>query len=68
MARARKFECYVEFWTLPEHVEAIDALAANGLLSKSDLFRMALDNLLRQQGALAPRRLETNGQQHAVRS
>jgi len=65
MARPRKFECYVEFWTLPEHVEAIDALAANGLLSKSDLCRMALDSFLRQQGALAPRRIASNQHQAA---
>ena len=52
MGRPRKFECLIEFWTLPEHFEAFDQLARNGMLTKSDHYRAAFDLYLRHLGAL----------------
>jgi hypothetical protein len=62
MARPRRFECYIEFWTTPQQAEAFDSIQASSLLTKSDLYRLAFDNFLRQQGALPP--AKPNGHQH----
>jgi len=54
MARPPRFPVCFEFWGPEEHEAGFNALvAANGLLTKSDLMRMAFDVFLRQQGALA---------------
>ncbi|MET4384370.1 hypothetical protein ABIB73_000105 [Bradyrhizobium sp. F1.4.3] len=52
MARPRRFPVIFEFCGPEEHDAAFNALAANGLFTKSDLYRMAFDQFLRQQGAL----------------
>lgn len=52
MPRTRRFPVIFEFCGPEEHELAFDALAANGLLTKSDLYRLAFDQFLRQQGAL----------------
>lgn len=62
MARTRRFECYIEFWTTLQQAEAFDALQATSLLTKSDLYRLAFDNFLRQQGVLPARAQSVNGQ------
>jgi len=43
----------LEFWTEPQQVEALDRLAAAGLLAKADHLRAALNFYLLQSGALA---------------
>jgi hypothetical protein len=72
MARQRRFECYIEFWTTPQQAEAFDALQASSLLTKSDLYRLAFDNFLRQQGVLPARPMQSvNGHQetsHGLRT
>lgn len=60
MARARRFTRIFEFAGPEEHEAAFDALAANGLLTKSDLYRLAFDQFLRQQGML-PSRMKNAG-------
>lgn len=57
MSRARRFPVTFEFHGLEEHEAAFNALAADGLFTKSDLYRMAFDQFLRQQGLLPPRRV-----------
>ncbi len=52
MANTRRFPVIFEFLGLEEHEAAFNKLAASGLFSKSDLYRMAFDQFLRQQGAL----------------
>jgi hypothetical protein len=65
MARQRRFECYCEFWTTPEQLTAFETLAASSLLTKSDLYRLAFDAFLRQQGVLPPRAAQSvNGHHH----
>ncbi|WP_426418473.1 hypothetical protein [Bradyrhizobium genosp. A] len=58
MAKPRRFPVIIEFYTTEEHGAAFDALAANGLLTKSDLYRLSFDTFLRQQGML-PSRMKT---------
>ena len=56
MARPRRFPVIFEFCGPEEHDAAFNALAANGLFTKSDLYRMAFDQFLRQQGLLPTRK------------
>lgn len=55
MSRARRFPVTFEFHGLEEHEAAFNRLAEGGLFSKSDLYRMAFDQFLRQQGLLPVR-------------
>ncbi|MCP3382854.1 hypothetical protein NLM31_21030 [Bradyrhizobium sp. CCGUVB4N] len=64
MPRPRRFPVMFEFYGPEEHEAAFDALAASGLFTKSDLYRMAFDQFLRQQGLLPARKLN-NGNAHA---
>lgn len=52
MAKARRFPIIFEFCGPEEHDAAFNRLAEGGLLTKSDLYRLAFDQFLRQQGAL----------------
>jgi hypothetical protein len=54
MSRPQRFSMKLEFWTEPQQVEALDRLAAAGLLAKADHLRLALNFYLLQSGALAP--------------
>lgn len=49
----RKFSHCIQFWSTPEQVSAFEALDANGLLSKSDHYRAALQLYLAHIGARA---------------
>lgn len=52
MPRARRFPVSCEFWISEQHEAALNALAENSVLTKSDFLRLALDAFLRQQGVL----------------
>jgi hypothetical protein len=65
MARPQRFPILFQFYGPEAHEQAFDALAEGGLLTKSDLYRMAFDQFLRQNGAMPSRpRPIANGQSH----
>jgi hypothetical protein len=54
MSRAPRFSRKVEFYTTEMQADAFDALAANGLLNRSDHYRQAFEFYLPQLDALPP--------------
>jgi hypothetical protein len=65
MARPTRFPVLVQYYSTEEHEAAFNALAANGLLTKSDYHRLADEQFLRQQGMPSrPRPMANNGQAH----
>jgi hypothetical protein len=65
MARPQRFPVLFQFYGPEDHDAAFNALAENGLLTKSDLYRLAFDQFLRNQGAMPSRpRPATNGAAH----
>lgn len=62
MSKSR-FTHRVDTWVTPQYAEAIEAIADSRCLAASGVVRESLNFYLHQLGALAPRRLETNGQQ-----
>jgi hypothetical protein len=68
MAKPQRFPVLFQFYGPEDHEAAFNALAANGLLTKSDLMRLACDQFLRAQGAIPPRSMQMNGQHHGTRA
>ena len=66
MSKPRRFPVKVEFFTTEEHEAAFNALAASGLLTKSDFYRLAFDTFLRRQGAMTPKPMPNGHAQHAA--
>jgi hypothetical protein len=63
MPKPQRFPVLFQFFGPEEHEAAFNALVETTLLTKSDLYRLAFDQFLRQQGAIQPRPM-TNGQAH----
>jgi hypothetical protein len=52
MAQIRKFPVFIQFYTTEDHETAFNSLAANSLLTKSALYRLAFEEFLSKEGAL----------------